>query len=364
MSGVDVPAVPRRLPGRQERGPTRDEDDMLNFDRDRFVGIQSGAAGIAAETRALVGRLLAEGVERLFFMGTGGVQLLTLPAVDLAQRRTTFPVSAQFPAQVVLEPPAGLDRNALVVLPSLSGTTKESVELLTFLKNRGARTLSLTGHADTPLGRDADHTFTNFAEDDTSSESFYIQTLLIVLALLAARGEYDDFDRTAAELAKLPDLLADAKAAFEDEAARLAETIKDETYHIFTGAGSVWPQAHYYGMCILEEMQWIRTRPVHAADFFHGTLELMEPGVSVFVFKGEDAFRPLSDRVERFARRYTDKVRVLDAASVGLPGISRQVRALISPVVLATLLERVSAHLEVLRDHPLTTRRYYKRVEY
>jgi fructoselysine-6-phosphate deglycase len=37
---------------------------------------------------------------------------------------------------------------------------------------------------------------------------------------------------------------------------------------------------------------------------------------------------------------------------------------MLSPVLLATVLERVSAHLEVLRDHPLTTRRYYKRVAY
>jgi fructoselysine-6-phosphate deglycase len=33
-------------------------------------------------------------------------------------------------------------------------------------------------------------------------------------------------------------------------------------------------------------------------------------------------------------------------------------------VLLATVFERLSAHLEVLRDHPLTTRRYYKRIEY
>jgi fructoselysine-6-phosphate deglycase len=37
---------------------------------------------------------------------------------------------------------------------------------------------------------------------------------------------------------------------------------------------------------------------------------------------------------------------------------------MISPVLLATVLERVSAHLEVLRDHPLTTRRYYRRLDY
>jgi fructoselysine-6-phosphate deglycase len=140
--------------------------------------------------------------------------------------------------------------------------------------------------------------------------------------------------------------------------------MKDERYHIVTGAGSTWPEAFYYGMCILEEMQWIRTRPVHAADFFHGTLELVEEGVSVIVLKGEDASRSLCERVERFATHYTDKIRVLDTAQFKLPGISAEVRALISPILLATVLERVSAHLEVKRSHPLTTRRYYKRVAY
>jgi fructoselysine-6-phosphate deglycase len=117
-------------------------------------------------------------------------------------------------------------------------------------------------------------------------------------------------------------------------------------------------------MCILEEMQWIRTRPVHASDFFHGTLELVDKDVSVVLLKGEDSARPLADRVEKFAPAYTDKLTVLDTADFELSGISPDVRALISPIVLATVLERVSAHLEVIRNHPLTTRRYYKRVAY
>lgn len=337
---------------------------MLNFDRDRFVRIQRGATALSQTARPVMKAFLDQGVERIFFMGTGGVQLLTQPAIDIAHAQSTFPVAACYPAQVIIAPPAGLDETALVIMPSLSGTTKESVALLEFLKARGVKTLSLTGHADTPLARQADQTYTNFAEDDTSSESFYLQTITLILALLAERGELADYDKVTGEIALLPELLADAKVAYEGEAAALAAEIQNETYHIFTGAGSVWPEAHYFGMCILEEMQWIRTRPVHAADFFHGTLELLEPGVSLFLFKGEDAYRPLGDRVEAFANRYTDKLRILDTANVSLPGISAEVRALISPVILATLLERMSAHLEVLRDHPLTTRRYYKRVEY
>ncbi len=103
---------------------------------------------------------------------------------------------------------------------------------------------------------------------------------------------------------------------------------------------------------------------MHASDFFHGTLELVEKDVSVILFKGEDALRPLADRIENFAPSYTDRLTVLDTADFELPGISAETRTLISPVLLATVLERISAHLEVLRDHPLTTRRYYKKVAY
>ena len=90
----------------------------------------------------------------------------------------------------------------------------------------------------------------------------------------------------------------------------------------------------------------------------------MEEGVSVILLKGEDPARPLADRVAAFAPRYTSKLTVLDAAECAPPGVSARTRALISPIILATVLERVSAHLEVITDHPLTTRRYYKRVAY
>ena len=165
-------------------------------------------------------------------------------------------------------------------------------------------------------------------------------------------------------LAPLPEALLAAKSSFEPRAAGLAEKFRNEPYHIITGAGSAWPEAFYYGMCILEEMQWIRTRPVHASDFFHGTFELVEKGVSVILLKSEDEFRPLAERVERFARQYTDKLNVIDPAEADLPNIPQAFRALLSPVILATQLERLSAHLEHLRNHPLTTRRYYKRVAY
>ena len=337
---------------------------MLNFDVPRFLGIQAGAIGLAPGIHELLSRLLAQGADSVFFIGSGGAGILMEPANTLLQSRSRFPSSCDRAAEIVLTGTPRLTDKSIVVIPSLSGTTRESIALLHYAKARGATTISLVGHADTPVAREAHHCFVNFAEDDTSCESFYLQSLCVVLSILQNRGELADYERIIRELTLLPALLVDVKRAIEPSANTLAQAIADSPYHIISGAGSTYPQAYYYGMCILEEMQWIRTRPVHASDFFHGTLELVEKGVSVMLFKGEDSSRPLVDRAEAFALTYTDKLTVLDTAGYRLPGISADVRALISPVLLATVLERVSAHLEVIRKHPLTTRRYYKRVAY
>jgi fructoselysine-6-phosphate deglycase len=337
---------------------------MLELDRDRYLAIQSGAVAQAARIHEVIGGWLDAGAANLFFAGTGGAAILMHPAAQLLQRRSTFPVHPVITAELIAGGHAQLGPRSIVVVPSVSGTTRESVELLRLCKARGARVLSLVGHADTPLGREADVACVNFAADDTSCENLYIQSLLIALSLLHHRGEAFGYAGLLAELQRLPGLLLSVKdqylAAIDAHAAAIAAA----PWHLITASGNCWPEAWYFSMCILEEMQLIRTRPVHAADFFHGPLELVEKGVSVAVFKGEDESRPLAERVERFAAQYTDRLLVLDAAVFALPGLSPEARALVSPAVLAAALERLSECLAERRQHPLGTRRYYNRVAY
>ena len=340
---------------------------MLNFDETRFLGIQSGAVALAGDIDQFVGESLRQGITNIHIVGTGGVAILLQPAVQLLRRLSTFPVFSDSVSETMAAGSANLNAGSLVFLVSLSGTTKESVAFLEFAKARGAKVATLVGHADTPLGRGADRAFVNFAADDTSSESFYIQSLLIALSVLGHRGELGalgSYQSLVDGMQALPRSLLAIKQAIEPKAADFAQIIAGSDWHIFVGAGNVWPQAYYYAMCILEEMQWIRTRPVHASDFFHGTLELVEKGVSVILFKGEDDCRPLADRVERFVPKVEGDLTVLDTADYPTPDLSPTLRALLAPALLATLLERISAHLEKLRNHPLTTRRYYRRVEY
>src|SRR5438270_11777214 len=106
-------------------------------------------------------------------------------------------------------------------------------------------------------------------------------------------------------------------------------------------------------MCVLEECQWLRTTRVNAAEFFHGSLELVEKATTVVVFVTEDESRPLTDRVISFARRYSDDVNVFDTKDYALPGIDKEFRGLLSPLVMDAVSGRLNKHLEKERDHDL-----------
>ena len=117
-------------------------------------------------------------------------------------------------------------------------------------------------------------------------------------------------------------------------------------------------------MCIMEEMQWMRTRPISAANFFHGTLEVIERDIPVILIKGEDMTRPEMDRVEKFVNTISANVTVFDTKDFELKGISDEFRGMLSPIVMRSAFQRVSIHLEHNRRHPLAIRRYYRRLDY
>lgn len=337
---------------------------LLNFDRERYLKIEGGAVGLRAEIEKVIDSLYKKGIESLFFIGSGGAELLMHAAEYVLKTHSTLPVFSDKGTEFMLKDHKHFNKKSLVILPSLSGTTEETVEVAKFCKEKGATTISLVGHANTPVANATDYTFVNYAQDDTSCESFYIQTLLISTRIMNLRGEFHQYDKFVSELENLPEQLIKVKEETEEKAAAFAAKYKDTNYHIIVGSGNSWPEAHYYGMCILEEMQWIRTRPVHASYFFHGTLELVEEGVSVILMKGEDETRPLIDRVENFVKTITNELTIFDTKDYEMEGISEEFRKYLSPIVLAALLERVSCHLEKERNHPLTTRRYYRRVKY
>ena len=94
------------------------------------------------------------------------------------------------------------------------------------------------------------------------------------------------------------------------------------------------------------------------------SLELVEKDTSLILFYGEDETRPLMDRVLKFSKTVSDEITIFDTKEVELPFTDPEFRKIVSPIVIYAITERLSAHLAKERNHPLTTRRYYRQMEY
>jgi fructoselysine 6-phosphate deglycase len=111
-------------------------------------------------------------------------------------------------------------------------------------------------------------------------------------------------------------------------------------------------------------MQWMHSVALEAAEFFHGPFEIVDQTVPLVLMKGEDPSRPLMERVERFCRKYTERLMIYDTADFTMRGIDAEIRPIVGPYVMQAALRRIAEHLAVLHDHPLATRRYMWKTEY
>lgn len=331
---------------------------MLKFNEDEHRAQVASAVALRPQIERLVTDLQAEGLKNVYLIGSGGSYAAMLPYEYLMNGRTSFPVKAVIAPEFALAPDPGFGKGSLAVFASATGTTEDVNAVIRFAKERGAYTIGFTGEADSPFARAVDRVFLSDAHH------YDIQLSLLCTYLLSQRGEFDGYDAFADQLVALPDALVGIAAQADPIASAFAEAHRETGYHFVVGSGSVWGFAYLYSMCVLEECQWLHTTRVHAAEFFHGSLELVEEDTSVVLFVPEDESRPLMDRVEKFARRYSKDVNVFDAADYPLPGVDDRFRGLLSPLVIDTVAERISKHLERVRDHDLKMRRYYRVVEY
>jgi fructoselysine 6-phosphate deglycase len=272
-------------------------------------------------------------------------------------------VRRYFPAEFMTLDPPRLDSRTLVVLASKSGTTPETVAAAEFLKGRPCRVVTFTQFADRPLAVKAQE---RFLVGDTS-ESFTAMFMLmqaLVGGMLEAGDGWTLGPKLLTSLHALPAVFCDASEQNEARAAADAEAYRHDQSIYHVAAGPCFTTAYVFGVCILMEMLWLHSYPIEAAEFFHGPFEIVDKQVPLVLIAGEDPSRPLIERVFRFCDTYAGRVMRYDSRDYAMTGIAAEIRPLVAPYVLQAALKRFSAHLSVLRNQPLSTRRYMWKVPY
>src|SRR2546427_12316513 len=109
----------------------------------------------ADEIPASMARIAGD-AKRLWAVGHGDSYFAPLAAADAFRRWTTAPYAPLLAQEMAAYPPPGLDKHALVIALSMSGSTNRSIAAAQAAHARGARVLAITNTPGSPLARAAD----------------------------------------------------------------------------------------------------------------------------------------------------------------------------------------------------------------
>ena len=169
-------------------------------------------------------------------------------------------------------------RDALVIGISQSGASPDIVAVIAAARAQGAPTIAVTNEPESALAAAADQTIALGAgpERAIAATKTYPAELLAIALLSAALAD-DPADRAA--VAAIPDTLARALDV-EPEIERIALDQAATTRALVIARGFEYATAREWALK-LKELARIFADPYSSADFQHGPLTLVEPGVPV-----------------------------------------------------------------------------------
>lgn len=336
---------------------------MLNFKQDEY----QTSTKLIIEARPIAEKVAEEitqqGFSNIFFASVGGSLAPMMVINEIAKEITDAPIFLEQAAELLIKGNKNLNKDSIVITLSKSGDTKESVAIANWCKEQGIRVVAITKNADSNLAKAAKWHIPMRHVNGVEFE--YMLLFWLFFKLLHLRGDFNDYDQFGKQLEYLPQNLLEAKKQFDPKADEIAQKYHTSEYMIWVGGAEMWGEVYLFSMCILEEMQWLKTKAVSSAEFFHGTLELVDKQQPLFLVKGEGKARVLDDRVERFAEKVTDNLVVIDTKQFVLNQIDDKFRWILAPTVCSTILvDRLAAHFEKYTGHSLDIRRYYRQFDY
>ncbi len=330
---------------------------MLKFDEAAIKTDVDETLALRGQVEQDVAQIVKEGYENLFLVGIGGTYAVAEEMMAYLKGHSKINVYVENAADLIAEGNTKLGEKSIMVITSATGNTPEMTEAVLYGKERGAKAMGFVDVADSPLAKVTDILY-------SCRGGAYLKLLIILLAFMKEAGEFADYSKFYNQMKHLGDGLVSVQKAADHKAKAFALAHCDDDMHYIVGGGSLKGAAYSYAMCYMEEMLWMRTKSISAADFFHGTLEIIDRDCNVTLFKGEDGARTQAERVERFLPRICKNVTVFDTAEYPMAGIDGEFRDILTPMVMAAIYARISIHLEEAKKHPMDIRRYYHRLDY
>ncbi|WP_207695510.1 MocD family protein [Enterococcus sp. DIV0212c] len=334
---------------------------MLKFNETKQIEDIKGALVLRPEVEKIVDEVWENGFDSIYYLGIGGTYASAMQAVTYINGKSDLPVYVQHAAEYYTTGNRRLTKDSLVILSSVTGTTQEVVKAVEEIKTVGATLIGFIDAKDSILAEKCDYVVT-YPAPGTEQIKFF----MLADRLMKNNGEFADYEEYYKELEEyLPLGLVEAEKQADDFGLTFAQAHRHDDMHYFIGAGNQWGAVYSYAMCYWEEQSWLRSKSIHAAEFLHGTLEIVDETTAVTVFIGEDEQRSLAERVANLLPRICANYTIIDSKDYQVAGISEKYRGrVLSFLLMHCVTQRIDAHVEKLNCHPLDIRRYYRQFDY
>lgn len=233
----------------------------------------------------------------------------------------------------------------VVIAASASGGTPEVIAALDSARVHGARTVVVTGRADSPAARAADHSIVVALPDQEPSPGIrsYQATLLGLLAVaveLPAGGREGDAAELGAEIAALADHIEATALAIKDRCRDVADVVARSPVTMFLGSGPSMGSA-LFSAAKMAEAAAITAIAQDMGEWWHVERWASPADMPVFVIAPPGPGYPRAVRIAQVARELGRRVVAVvadgDAGVAGhadmVLGVRGQVREEFSPLL-------------------------------
>ena len=339
---------------------------LRNFNEQEAVESVNGALALRPQIERIIDQIWDEGFDGIYFVGIGGTYASGLQAEVYMRGKSKLPVYVENAAEFLTTGNRHFTDKSVVIYSSVSGNTKEMVELVDRVHEIGARVFAFIDSPGSLLTQPDKQDYL-IVYPKNEQLKFYMAANY----LMYKNGEFPAYNEYNAEMeAHLARALADAEKESDawacEYARKTAAFVREhpDLPHYFIGSGNQYGATYSYAMCYWEEQMWIRTKSISCQEFFHGMQEIIVADTPVTLFVGEDEQRPLAERVARFLPRVNGNYAIIDTKELELKGIRPEFRGSISHLAMHAVNNRVDAYMELFLRHPLSIRRYYRQFDY
>ncbi|MEG0591684.1 MAG: SIS domain-containing protein [Coprobacillus sp.] len=321
------------------------------------------------EIKSIVGKIKKEkpNVKSIYYVGCGASQAELYPAKYFLEANAKDLRIALYTAnEFNYATPKGLNSESIVVTCSLGGTTPETVEASKLAMEKGAAVIAITNNASSPLAKACHHLVVHDWEGSYSAKMDKMnKALLVAVEILNQYEGFDGYEAMINGCEGIYEIIDNAVSSVLPQAKAFAESYKDDDVIYVMSSGATHKVAYSFSICLLMEMQWMNSGSFHDGEFFHGPFEITDKDVPFILLMNDGRTRAMDSRALTFLERFGAKTTVIDAKDHGLGSLLIGGTAeYFSPMVISAVLRVYAEQLAIIRNHPLTKRRYMWKLEY